>query len=285
MLLPGFTQDCIPTVLLTYSGTHHVVSELTPVGVAGLVRFLRQESPEPDPAMRPGVWAALQLVVSPGSPKRADEAVRTLLGAGLNVEGIDFEGSTPTGARVVGPVDKVVGVLACATRLMLAQLSRQDRAGPRTVARIGVHVAAEPDRAQALAALLSRSPVAVAVHDVAGCDVVVAVSQTFLDTAATTTGLHPRRSAYRLLPGADPDEPCWFAVAGRAQAPQPPSVSPPDDATHVTAGDHSAVLGARTLVNTGTITNGNTYHGPVNHGTVYHAGRDLTVTVVKGSGQ
>ena len=32
----------------------------------------------------------------------------------------------------------------------------------------------------------------------------------------------------------------------------------------------------------GTITNGHTYHGPVNHGTIYHAGRDLTVTVVKG---
>ena len=35
-------------------------------------------------------------------------------------------------------------------------------------------------------------------------------------------------------------------------------------------------------MNTGTITNGNTYHGLVNHGTIYHSGRDLTVTVVKG---
>jgi SEFIR domain len=282
VLLPGATQDCIPTVLLPYSGTHHVVSELTPAGVAELVRHLRRPPTDPDPAPCTGSWAALQLVVSARSPHRADEAVRTLLGAGLPVEGVDFEGDTPTCARVVAPLGEVVGLLATTTRTVLAQLSRQDSSGPRTVARICAHVAADPEGAQALAAQLSRSPAAAAVHGVAGAHVVVAVSKAFLDAAATTSGLHPRRSAYRLLPETGLHEPCLFAVAGRAQAPQPPPVPAPGDGTHVTAGDHSAVIGAQTLVNTGTITNGNTYHRPVYHGTVYQAGRDLTVTVVKG---
>ena len=282
VLLPGMTQDAIPTVLLPYSGTHHAVPDLTPAGVAGLVRHLRGKA-GPDAAARPAAtWAAVELVVSTGSPYRADEAVRTLLGTGVQVEGVDFEGSTPTGARVVGPLDQVVGLLACATRMILAQLSQQDRARSRTVARIGAHLAADPEGAQALAARLSRSPAAAAVHGVAGAHVVVAVSQTFLDAAAATAGFHPRRHAYAKLPGIDADEPCWFAVAGRAQAPPPPPASSAHDGPRVTAGDHSAVVGAGKLVNSGTITNGHTYHGPVNHGTIYHAGRDLTVTVVKG---
>jgi len=282
VLLPGITQDCIPTVLLPYSGSHLVVPELTPAGVAKLVRHLRRAPADPDPEPDPDTWAALQLVASAETPDRADDAVRSLLGAGLPLQGVDFEVDTPTSARVVGPVGQVVGLLATATRTVHAQLSRQGPSTPRTVARIGAHVAADPERAQAIAARLSRSPAAAAVHRVAGAHVVVAVSEAFLDAAATTAGLHPRRSAYRPLPGADPDEPCCFAVAGRAQAPQPPSVPAPGDGTNVTAGDHSAVVGARTLVNTGTITNGNTYHGLVNHGTIYHSGRDLTVTVVKG---
>ena len=182
-------------------------------------------------------------MVSTGSPDRADEAVRTLLGAGVQVEGVDFEGSTPTGARVVGPLDQVVGHLAYATRMILAQLSSRphplahggpDRRAPRR----------GPGACQALAALLSRSPAAAAVHGVAGAHVVVAVSQTFLDAAATTAGLHPRRQAYAKLPGIDADEPCWFAVAGRAQAPDPPPAPAAPDGPHVTAGDHSAVVGA-----------------------------------------
>ena len=283
VLLPGVDQDCIPTILLPYSGTHHVVPELTPAGVAELVRHLRRAAPGPEPAPSPDIWAALDLVVSPESPQRADEAVRTLLGAGFAVEGVDFEGATPTGARVVGPAAQVVGLLGCATRLLLAQLSQQGRSGSRTVARIGAHLAADAAQAQALAARLSRSPAAAAVHEVPGAQVVVAVSGTFLDAAAGLPGMHPRRPAYRPLPGADADEPCWFAVAGRAQAPQPPPpASARDDGVHATAGTHSAVLAAQTLVNNGTIINGNTYHGPVNHGTIYHAGRDLTVTVVNG---
>jgi hypothetical protein len=282
VLLPGITQDAIPTVLLPYSGTHHAVPELTAAGVAGLVRYLRRAPADPDAAACPGTCAALQLVVSTGSPYRADEAVRTLLGTGVPVEGVDFDGSTPTCARVVGPLDQIVGLLASATRMILAQLSQQDRASSPTVARIGAHLGADPERAQALAARLSRSPAAAAVHGVAGANVVVAVSQTFLDAAATTAGFHPRRQAYAILPDIDADEPCWFAVAGRAQAPQPPPASTVEHGPHITAGDHSAIVGAQSTVNTGTITNGNTYHGLVNHGTIYHSGRDLTVTVIKG---
>ncbi|MCO1659312.1 SEFIR domain-containing protein [Pseudonocardia humida] len=281
VLLPGNTRADIPTVLLPYSGTSYSV-ELTREGVAPLVELLSgtaggatavaaEHRARPARSAQPGRLAALHLTVRSEHPAVADDVVRAFLELRADAAGVEFDHDhVPSGAVATGSADHCAGILSRAARTIHAMLSGPHRAATTTV-RIGAHIATSAPDAVATATRLSLDPVAVPLHAIPGARVVTVVSERFRDETAALTGLFPRRDSYRPLSTAEGN--AWFAVAGRARAPEPPPADPggtaataPDDGpepppAHVVVG-----------VNTGLINNG------------YLSGRDMTVSIVKNYG-
>jgi SEFIR domain len=264
VLLPGATRDHIPTVLLPYSGTSYPV-ELTEAGVAPLVRLLRGEAGEevcgaaPRP-MTDGRHAALHLVVSSAPADRADDIVRAFLACSPSASAVEFDADTvPSGAIVTGPIEHCADVLSSATR-SVHELTSDPRRGAPADVRIGAHVANTPTSAVAVATRLSLDTAAAHLHTIPRARVAVVVSEEFREGVAERR-LYPPRYAYRRL--HEQGNSCWFAIAGRSQAPVPrsaPTAAEPDEvkdrAAHIVVG--------------------------VNNG--YISGRDMTVNVVKNYG-
>jgi hypothetical protein len=270
VLLPGTSREDIPTVLLPYSGTSYPI-ELTAEGVAGLVGVLKGEEGAhraewaPGGSRPNGRRAALHLLVSSAQAGRADDIVRAFLACGAETSGVEFDADTvPSGAMVTGSLEQCATVLSSAMRPIQRIISGAPGAATANV-RVGAHVAGTATGAIAVATRLSLDPAAVRLHGIPGARLVVVVSEEFREQLGEAVAVFPRWHSYRPLPAAA--HASWFAIAGRARAPEPGSAPEPDPEL---AGSDSADERAAHIV------------VGVNNGHV--SGRDMTLTIVNNYG-